>query len=290
MFSAKYESQFIELLKAVKSLGYTEGSITNSLDDDFSELSLSPLMIGKNGCPACHEIHTFFTPIYIGKDKINESHIKQYSKIVKLYNEYMVDTYENFKPMKDPVLTLIFRDVGPVTVLQSSLYVLSDNKNQLVKMSHDIAKMFILGGLNVVREKIEASIRGINGIPETSDIMKLYPKYFEFHIKVARKNKTLVCPLTDIEEGQLIKISAKFTEKFSTPVPLSYNTTKQETDGYQRYLNVRFRSVGSKDALLFVEDIKKSINNETDFEVLKTIEEYVWYDSYVKMDAGWIDF
>jgi len=39
-----------------------------------------------------------------------------------------------------------------------------------------------------------------------------------------------------------------------------------------------------------LENLCKSINDTTNFRVVKSIDEYVWYDSYTMMDHGWIDF
>ncbi|MBS0628243.1 MAG: hypothetical protein JSS09_08540, partial [Verrucomicrobia bacterium] len=119
-------------------------------------------------------------------------------------------------------------------------------------------------------------------------------KYFEFHIKVGRLDKEDFCELTNLEIDQLKQISAEFTKKFKVPIPLSYNNNKDQHTGdklgHQRFLNVRFRNIGFNSAASRVEAIKQAINNTGTFKVLKTISEYVWYDSYPVLDHGWIDY
>ena len=101
---------------------------------------------------------------------------------------------------------------------------------------------------------------------------------------------------TTNELSQLLDISEKYKNIFNAPVPLSYNKTKADVseNSYQRYLNVRFEC-GFDDAHKKVNQIKDEINNTiiNDVEklnVLKIISEYVWYDTYRQLDAGWIDF
>jgi hypothetical protein len=60
--------------------------------------------------------------------------------------------------------------------------------------------------------------------------------------------------------------------------------------GYQRYLNVRFRQLGLNSIKEKLNEINVAIVELTCFKVIKTISEYVWYDTYVELDKGWIDF
>jgi hypothetical protein len=36
--------------------------------------------------------------------------------------------------------------------------------------------------------------------------------------------------------------------------------------------------------------ISNEIDNNTNFRVVKCIDEYVWFDSFFQLDHGWIDF
>jgi hypothetical protein len=41
---------------------------------------------------------------------------------------------------------------------------------------------------------------------------------------------------------------------------------------------------------LHIKELKQAINEETNFKVAKSIDEYVWYDTFTQLDHGWIDF
>jgi len=260
---------------------------------DKSIIDSTPEMTGKNGSKALHEIHIFFLPLAMGKNELDEKVVQKYRDTINIFNKHS-NIIGDIKPMKDPILALNFRDVGYVTVMQSSLYVLSNSKQDVITLAHQIANLFSVAGLQVVREKIEASAFGIDGIPQTAEEAKKYNKYFEYHIRVARKNDqdtTKSLPLSEEEIGELETISKQFSEKFGVPVPLSYNKSKEGTEGgYQRYLNLRCRDMGSPDASKQVHEISQAIVDETSFKVVKVISEYVWYDTYVGLDKGWIDF
>lgn len=281
--------------QAVKS--ETPGTILNRADDldtyDKSILDSTPEMTSKvRGVGAMQEIHIFLAPIWVkNSSSIDYSVVDKYNKVIDEFNKNMADTYDDFKPMKNPLLALKFEKEGYVNVMQSSLYVLSDDKNKVVTMAHQLAKLFAVAGFTVLREKIEASVYGINGIPQTNEEAIKYGKYFEFHIRVQRKDTTNHEPLDDEELESLEMISARFKTKFNTPVPLSFNRSKEGTEGgYQRYLNFRSRGLGAIESCSHVKEICDAINTETLFQVMKVISEYVWYDTYVKMDSGWIDF
>lgn len=114
-------------------------------------------------------------------------------------------------------------------------------------------------------------------------------KYFEFHIRVSRKNennKDSNCPISLEEINELSNISKEFSELFKIPVPSSYNNGQD----HQRYLNVRFRNIGSNQARKNVDEIVQAIHNSHYFKLDKIIAEYVPYDSYTQLDNGWIDF
>lgn len=286
--------KFEVLLSKVSSA--IHGSILNRPDDlesfDKSILDSTPEMTAKAGSGALQEIHIFLSPIWLGNSStVDYSIVEKYSSVVKTFNEIMIDTYPDFKPMKDPLLSLKFEKEGYVNVMQSSLYMLSDNKSVVIESAHQLAKLFATAGFTVIREKIEASAFGIEGIPKTTEDAMKYGKYFEYHIRVQRKDTTNHEPLTEEELNGLEKVSLTFREKFNTPVPLSFNLSKEGSEGgYQRYLNLRTRGIGSVESYNKVTEICDAIRSETQFKVVKVISEYVWYDTHTGMDKGWIDF
>ena len=186
----------------------------------------------------------FLGPVWINKEPDKEI-VQKYFDIVKMYNDAFSSKSSSFKEMKSPVLTLNFRDVGEVTVIQSALYYLENDMQKVIEKSHQIVEMFKCAGFEILREKIEASADGINGIPQTDEDASLTTKYFEFHIRVNRKIATNNSPITEEENASLLKISNELSQELGIPVPLSYNRTKEVSgDGFQRFLNVRFRSKG----------------------------------------------
>ena len=292
------EIRFAQLIKLVSQL-YTDdmvGEIQNRPTDlnayDNTIINTTPEMIGMHG-QALHEIHIFLAPVWMKQSDIDQSIIDKYESVIRLFNSMVTraDSDVEIKEMKPPVLSLNFKGVGYVTVLQSSLYILSNDKKNVINTCHQVAEMFKEAGFVVIREKIEATIFGTKGIPQTSAEMISFQKYFEYHIRVQRKNTEDHNPLT-IDEIQILEeISQEFETEFHTPVPLSYNRSKIGTDGgYQRYLNVRFRDFGSGDAYDRVKQIVDRISTTTVFKVIKVISEYVWYDTFTALDKGWLDF
>lgn len=157
--------------------------------------------------------------------------------------------------------------------------------------AHADAKWFADRGLPVIREKIEAMAYGIKEIPVTTQPPD--GKYFEFHIKVGRKDREKASPIEPAEIDALKAISRQFSQQFKRPVPLSYNENKnqfnQDGEGHQRFLNVRFRASRDECAVC-VNELKAAIDAKTGFTVLKVISEYVWYDTLTALDKGWIDY
>lgn len=286
----------VELFSNAQKMSPTALPILNRPDDldafDKIILDSSPHMVGSNlGSRALHEIHLFMLPLWTTDFSMDNEHIKRYKQVVEMYNTTMgTDTSDPyFKPMKDPILALNFVGTGYVTVMQSSLYVLSNDRAEVIEATHQLATMFSLAGLQVIREKIEASAYGISGIPQTDDDAVKYGKYFEFHIRVTRKEAAVTNDLTDDELKSLEETSKHLSEHFSVPVPLSYNRSKTEVAGGQRYLNIRIRNKGMKSIGPILKYIKEYIETYTLFKVVKIISEYIWYDNYEKMDDGWIN-
>lgn len=242
-----------------------------------------PALTGKNDVPAMHEIHVFLEPL-----NPDDATVAKYTKLVTDWT----DTHPNLKPMKAPHLALEFRgQADPVRVLQSARYVLSDDMADVIKQCAADADYFRENGFKVLREKIEASVYGIDGIPQTTEQVASHPtKYFEFHIRVHRQdlNDIGMEPLlTEAELKELRVVAAKFGADLKIPVPLSWNLNKA---GSQRFLNVRFRHKGAVEALQLVKELNDKINQDARFKVGKVIAEYVWYDTLPQLDRGWIDF
>jgi hypothetical protein len=287
----------VEEIYGKDETGSIQNRPLNMAFDDIDQLTKTPDMSGKNGTLALYEIHIFLAPLWIeNKDIVDESLVNKYKKIVEIYNEVMKDKITNFKVMKDPVLVLKYKEYGYITVLQSSLYYLTNDKMEVIKMTHSLAELFKLSGFKVLREKVEISIHGVDGIPNSCEEMKNYSGYFEFHIRIIKKTDRDVAikdkkPMSADEIKQLEYISETFELQFERPIPLSYNRNKNEINGgFQRYLNVRFRDIGVSKSIEKVNEIKQYIKNNTDFIVEKSIDEYIVYDTYVKLDRGWIDF
>lgn len=114
------------------------------------------------------------------------------------------------------------------------------------------------------------------------------------HIKVRRKDRADTSPISDDEIESLKEVSKQFSAIYGVPVPLSYNQNRNQTDddgqGHQRFFNLRFRSQGLESIKAKVKAVEEGIVQHTQFAVVKTISEYVWYDTYNAMDQGWIDF
>lgn len=264
-------------------------SVLNRIPNDVEYKGTYPEMKGK-GDPGLHEIHIFLSEL-----NPSEERVKSYYKAVEDWNALHP---ELTRKMKACYLALVFRNSNgshqTVKVMQSARYFPSDNTDQVVKECHKDADFFAERGFSVIREKIEATAYGIDGIPQTDADTAEHPtKYFEFHIKVGHKEMGDSYPLTEQEVEKLKKISREFTSKFGVPIPLSYNCNKDGVSGdglgYQRFLNVRFRNQGILSIRPKVDEITHAIH-DAGLRVIKTISEYVWYDSLTKLDHGWIDF
>lgn len=162
--------------------------IKNRIQDIDKYLSQVPQIKGLS------EIHIFFEPI---NPKL---------KTVFKFEEICAKITENrkndkgFTKIKACHLSLDFRGVGDVRVMQSSRYIVSDNRDQVIKECYDEADLmqkmfndaFESGDIDeqvcVIREKIEA-IASATNVPKTDDEAKQFPHYFEYHIKLKRKKR-----------------------------------------------------------------------------------------------------
>jgi len=66
----------------------------------------------------------------------------------------------------------------------------------------------------------------IIGIPQTDEETCNYPKYFEFHIKVKRKDGQDTGSITNEEVTALKSVAVDFSKLYGVPVPLSFNKNK----------------------------------------------------------------
>lgn len=266
----------------------TEAKILNDIEDKQAYKSTYPVLTGKSEEGALHELHVFLLPL-----NPEQSVVDRCLQVTDLYNQERASELNGY-PMKMCYLTLLFRTAGPVKVLQSARYLRSNDQDEVVKEIYKDAEFFRKHGFDVVRIKIEANAHASKGIPLTDEDAGKHPKYFEFHVKVAHKSKKDDVAISKEEEEELAEISKKFTQTFQAPIPLSWNNLanpgNHENPGYQRFLNIRFRNTGYKNCSDNLNALHKAINENTNFKVVKSIDEYVWFDTLTAMDHGWIDF
>ena len=273
-----------------------------------------PALRGHGKLAATSEIHIFLAPVLEDPDsEAGRAVVRKYKDAVSLWNAQELprlkqrdggvlehgDRAVEHGPMKAPVLTLVFRDGAgekPLTVCQSARYVYCNDVRRVQELCHEDAAFFAAQGLEVIREKIEATAHGIDGVPQTSAEAVRYPHlYFEFHIKVQRHDASgEPLPVTAQEEAELRAVANTLSRDLNVPIPLSYNREKNENNrdngGCQRFLNVRFYGLGMQEIKPKLERIYEAIKRDQRYSVLKTISEYVWYDTNKAMDKGWIDY
>lgn len=236
------------------------------------------------------EFHVFLTPLFP-----SEQILSKYLAITNQINESRKGSGLN--PIKPCHLALDYKQKGYVRVLQSSRYYTTNDIEDAIKKCNKEADLYqsmfdealakgeISEQVNVVRTKLEC-LASSHGVPKTNKEAEQYPsKYFEFHIRVRRKNPNNMKPVTEEELNELKELSIKFTEQFGVPVPLSYNNNNE----MQRFFNLRCRNCGSEEALLKASKIVEAINASDNFVFEKQISEYVPYDDFTKMDISWID-
>jgi hypothetical protein len=247
-----------------------------------------------SSCPeikGLSEIHIFFTPICPRPQTV-----KKFEEICDLITKSR-SSEPGIRPIKPCHLSLNFKNIGDLRVMQSSRYIMSQDMYHVIKECNDEAdkmqQMFddaynsgeIDEKVSVIREKIEA-IASAQGVPCTDTDAQKFSRYFEFHIKLKRKNSESNDEITEQEIIELKELANILSDKYQRPVPLSFVNNCI----HQRYLNVRFETLGSESARKIVAEIEQSINNTHNFCWDKTISEYVWFDSYRALDSGWIDF
>jgi hypothetical protein len=267
-----------------------------------------PELEGRGTLPACHEIHTFLGPV------LTDATMNDYGQVVGKYKAVVAkwnaeqlpflqqrDKTVKHVEMKAPVLTLVFRDgqaENPVTVCQSARYVFCNDMGKVLKLCDEDAEFFAAQGLQIVRKKVEASAHGIAGVPQTMQEALAYPHlYFEFHIKVQHQDASVPnvpVPMSDAEQVELRSLANVLSAQLNRPIPLSYNREKNEGNldngGCQRFLNVRFYNEGMQEIAPKLAAITQAIESTGAYKVLKTISEYVWFDTNKAMDHGWIEY
>ena len=257
-------------------------AILNVLNDDEYRSSYPRMKGIGNDLEATHEIHVF-----LAKLNPNKQELSMYDKAVNDWNKKYYKNNGNsgrykITPMKACYLALIFRDPNTgkeqeIDVMQTSRYIYCDDPEYVINQCHNDAEWFANKyKMNVIREKIEARAYGINGIPISDQQTKQFnTKYFEFHVKVGRKqnnnnsNQDELTTMKDDEIIELKKISKRFSDLYKIPIPLSFNKYK----GYQRYLNLRFRNMGRDNAMMRVEKVVKEIEKNTRYKIIKIIPE-----------------
>jgi len=247
-----------------------------------------------NPCPeinGVYEGHIFFSCLNPSKELI-----EAYTKATDQINEFRVQSAPSpttASKIKACVLALNFRGVGYVVVLQSARYFHADNLRQAIaelqRDADEYTEYFTKRNIDiqVFREKLEC-LASCSGVPKTDQEAKKFSKYFEFHIRIRRKNDNVIDPVSDEELKELEEISERLSAEFNCPVPLSYNKAKESE--FQRYLNVRFRGVGSDQCKENVDAVVQAIEASKNFKWEKTISEYVPFDTLTALDKGWIDF
>ena len=264
---------------------YYTNMIANRIQNIHEYLSTCPEIKGLS------EIHIFFTPI-----NPKPQTVKKFEEICNQITKSRIEE-SGFRPIKPCHLSLNFKNVGDLRVMQSSRYIVSQDMHHVIKECYNEAdtmqQMFnnayntgeIDEKVDVIREKIEA-IASAQGVPCTDADAQKFTRYFEFHIKLKRKESDTNDEITEQEIKELKELGKKLSDKYNRPVPLSFVNNCM----HQRYLNVRFETLGSESARKIVHEIEQSINNTNNFSWDKTISEYVWFDSYRALDSGWIDF
>jgi hypothetical protein len=247
--------------------------IRNQIVDDVSYSHTYPDLKGSSG-RGLHEVHIFLEPINPAVEDV-----RRYEGLVQKYNE-LRGAEADWKPMKACWLALEFRKAGEVCVMQSARYLA-----HVVQECHRDAEWFRAHGFNVVREKIESTISGISRTAE--EMAQWSSKYFEFRVRIQHKDGDESKPLATRELEQLKALSRQFSLQYQIPIPLSYNKSKGIEGIHQRFLNVRFRGIGSLEAIDKVNKLRTALDVETPSKV---ISEWVWYDSFPQLDYDWIDF
>jgi len=141
---------------------------------------------------------------------------------------------------------------------------------------HDLARVLVGEGFEVVRTKVEALARNAD-IPETDEQAARSPAgYFEFHIKLV---------LDAGDEATLARVHAACAPHGAR---LSRNASKRRPDGgEERFVTLRVPGLGRLGAEARFAALEASLAT-LGLPLRGRIREYTVYDSNVGLDRGWI--
>ncbi len=184
-------------------------------------------------------------------------------------------------PMKALLLELDYVGKGYVGVLQSSRYIEGDVASARAAVAID-AEVLRAAGFRVIREKVEA-VASNPGVPRDAADATRSPadRYFEIHVLFDGR----AAPISPVEMTTLRELSATFSARLGTPVPLSYNALKPA----QRFLNLRARGCGYDVAMQPVRELEVALAAHPTLVVKKVIAEYICFDSNRAVDNGWLE-
>eukprot|EP01084_Bolivina_argentea_P232125 391293_1 len=276
------------------------GKILNALND-YEYASTYPKMTGSGSMPSTHEVHIFMAELNPCEETVATYYKAARDWNAQVYPQLISKGKHNERActgqMRPGYFLLVFKNAlqnteREVRVMLSSRYVYCNDQQYVIEQCHCDSKWFAKHGLDVLREKIEAKIFGIKGLPMTRDEFEQHPtKYFEYHVKLRcksamDKNGFREQNLTNAEVHELKTISKQISHIYKVPMPLSYSISR----GHPRFFNLRFRNIGRDESYETVVDIASQIKKHTKYEVIKIIPEYVWYDSYTKLDRGFLEY
>jgi hypothetical protein len=249
------------------------------------------------------EMHHFFDIIGTDEKPISKEFLDYFDKVCDTINEHFGVLFAP-KKMKSPHLALNFNmkemhdtkglydPSDPnfnkyISILQPSLYLLDTSYKDAVYITHEFSKLFCEFGFNVIREKLESCVRGTTGIPTSRDEAYMnardYKKYYEFHISIKKNNSD---KMNDDDIKNLNSLIADMQRELNgLRIAFSYN---KHHEG-QMFINVRIRTLPSDECLELMGHISQRIKKSGEFYVNKIIEEYILYDTFSSLDAGWID-
>lgn len=139
-----------------------------------------------------------------------------------------------------------------------------------------LKELLIADGFQVVRIKIEAAPWNEN-VPQSSAeiiISSTEKKYFENHIKILMDSQTEHTVLLE----KVVRHAAH----------LSRNALRQSSEGFEeRFVTQRNWSIGYSESRQKLNELLQEIR-ALNYPVIDVEEEYVIYDTNLKIDAGWI--
>lgn len=248
------------------------------------------------------EMHHFFDIIGTDDNPIDQQHIDYFDLMCTYINSQLGEFFSP-KIMKSPHLALNFNldemhnsgglydPTKPdhnkyISILQPSLYLVGFNYSECLSIMHHFTDLFCEFGFNVIREKLECCMRGTSGIPVTQieayENAQLYDKYYEFHISIKRNDNEDITLDNIMELNQIV---ADLQVKSGLRFAFSYN---KHHEG-QMFINVRCRTIPTIECITLMDRITQYIKGTEIYYVNKIIEEYILYDTFPALDAGWID-